>query len=145
VAARSAHLTEPRPYVRERLRTLETFDHLSVSRPLSLAALQLSIAEPNVLTRSYDYSRTGWYQKETKMTQARDIAQGRQSISLAPGTDDPRIEAQPLYVPGIVMADGKKRDADTRREDTARRHASAHWAIRCLREARIPCVSIGPN
>jgi hypothetical protein len=36
--------------------------------------------------------------ERTKPTRARVVAQGMQSISLAPGTDDPRIEAQPLYV-----------------------------------------------
>jgi outer membrane protein assembly factor BamB len=66
--------------------------------------------QTGVLTRSYDNFRTGWNRDEKTLTPARVLGQGLQSISLVPGKDDPRIEAQPLYVPGITMSDGKKHD-----------------------------------
>ena len=63
----------------------------------------------SVLTRSYDNARTGAITTETTLTPAR-VAQGltkRFSITIP---DDPRIEAQPLYVAGMRMPDGKVHD-----------------------------------
>jgi outer membrane protein assembly factor BamB len=75
-----------------------------------IGPLRPAVAQTSVLTRSYDNFRTGWNQEEQKLTPAAVQAQGLQSISLVPGNDDPRIEAQPLYVPGLAMADGRKHD-----------------------------------
>ena len=69
-----------------------------------------SLCQTNVLTRSYDNGRTGWNGTEWKLTPKDVESRGLQSISLVPGSDDPRIEAQPLYLHGITMPDGKKHD-----------------------------------
>ena len=63
-------------------------------------------AQTSVLTRSYDNERTGWNQSEKKLTPAAIRNQGLQQITLTPVNDDPRIEAQPLYVPGLKTANG---------------------------------------
>ena len=55
-----------------------------------------AVAQTSVLTRSYDNFRTGWNPDEMKLTPAAVQARGLQPIHLMPGTDDPRIEAQPL-------------------------------------------------
>jgi outer membrane protein assembly factor BamB len=68
-------------------------------------------AQTKVLTRSYDNARTGANTAETVLTPATVLSKGLiKSLSLSVGTDDPRIEAQPLYVPGITMVDGAKHD-----------------------------------
>jgi len=66
-------------------------------------------AATSVLTRSYDNGRTGAITNETTLTPD-IVAHGltkRLSLSIP---DDPRIEAQPLYVPGMLMPDGKRHD-----------------------------------
>jgi hypothetical protein len=68
---------------------------------LLLWLVQAHAATP-VLTRSYDNGRTGANRAETVLTPAR-VAQGITRIKSLPIPDDPRIEAQPLYVPGLVM------------------------------------------
>lgn len=78
------------------------------SLPLCFAlVLAQAHAATAVLTRSYDNGRTGANTSETALT-PNVVANGLIKVkSLAIG-DDPRIEAQPLYVPGLVMArDGK--------------------------------------
>lgn len=68
-------------------------------------------AQSSVLTRSYNNARTGTNTTETVLTPASVIAQGlTKAFSLTVGSDDPRIEAQPLYLPGVRMPDGKKHD-----------------------------------
>ena len=64
-----------------------------------------------VLTRSYDNARTGTNTQETVLTPrkvANNILVKRVSLNF---DDDPRLEAQPLYVSGIKMNDGKVHDA----------------------------------
>ena len=65
------------------------------------------IAGTAVLTRSYDDARTGANTSETELTAAK-VSQGLKILFSLKVTDDPRIEAQPLYVPGITMSDGKQ-------------------------------------
>jgi outer membrane protein assembly factor BamB len=63
-----------------------------------------------VLTRSYDSARTGANTQETILTPqkvANNILVKRFSLNF---DDDPRLEAQPLYVSGIKMNDGKVHD-----------------------------------
>jgi len=78
------------------------------------AILQISPAwaQRAVLTRSFNNARTGANIGETAFTPGKVLSEGltkRFSLTLSPG-DDPRIEAQPLYVPGITMNDGQKHD-----------------------------------
>jgi outer membrane protein assembly factor BamB len=71
----------------------------------------LAWAQKEVLTRSYDNARTGAYTQETTLTPAVVAAHGMvKQFSLVLAGDDPRIEAQPLYVPGFMMNDGQKHD-----------------------------------
>jgi outer membrane protein assembly factor BamB len=68
-------------------------------------------AQTAVVTRSYDNARTGANLTETALTPELVTAHGlikRFSLEL-PG-DDPRVEAQPLYVPRFTMSDGQKHD-----------------------------------
>src|SRR4051812_33931165 len=60
----------------------------------------------NVLSRSYDQSRTGSSRAETLLT-PRNVGSNLlvKTRSLAVD-DDPRLEAQPLYVSQIEMGDG---------------------------------------
>jgi outer membrane protein assembly factor BamB len=63
-----------------------------------------------VLTRSYDAARTGANTQETQLT---PVQVGNNLIVKRPSLkfdDDPRLEAQPLYVPGMTMNDGKVHD-----------------------------------
>ena len=63
-------------------------------------------AQTPVLTRSYDYARTGANTQETVLTpQAVGANRLVKRFSLN-FNDDPRLEAQPLYVPGVTMNDG---------------------------------------
>ena len=61
-----------------------------------------------VLTRSYDNGRTGANLTETAFTPALVGAKGLRRIRSFNIDDDPRIEAQPLYVPDLKMPDGNK-------------------------------------
>jgi len=63
-----------------------------------------------VLTRSYDNGRTGSNLTETTLTPALVASKGLQRVRSFHVPDDPRIEAQPLYVPGLQMPDGQKHD-----------------------------------
>ena len=59
-----------------------------------------------VLTRSYDNPRSGSNTQEKKLTPA-NVGNLRKLRELVlDADDDPRIEAQPLYVPQLQMADG---------------------------------------
>lgn len=87
-------------------------------RPVLLAAMvgilgQCSAgwAGTPVLTRSYDNGRTGANTSETAFKPDQVAAHGLTRVfSLKLGNDNPRIEAQPLYVPGQTMSDGKVHD-----------------------------------
>lgn len=81
----------------------------------------LGIAQPTstptptpVLTRSYDDARTGANITESILTPDKLSHQGLTRLRLPlpgdPAIDDPRIEAQPLYVPSLLMKDGKRHD-----------------------------------
>jgi hypothetical protein len=64
-----------------------------------------------VLTRSYDNGRTGANLTETGLTPDKVAEKKLRRVrSFVLAGDDPRIEAQPLYVPGLTMPDGKKHD-----------------------------------
>jgi outer membrane protein assembly factor BamB len=68
-------------------------------------------AQTSVLTRSYNNSRTGANTSETILTPNKLRSLGlKKCFSLTLTGDDCQIEAQPLYVPGLVMNDGKKHD-----------------------------------
>src|SRR6516162_6063930 len=63
-----------------------------------------------VFTRSYNAARTGANPNETELT-PQDVGNNLlvKLFSLN-FDDDPRLEAQPLYVPGVKMNDGKVHD-----------------------------------
>ncbi len=62
-----------------------------------------------VLTRSYNNGRTGANTSEQTLTPALVAGKGLHRVrSFQLVGDDPRIEAQPLYVPGVQMPDGKQ-------------------------------------
>jgi hypothetical protein len=64
-----------------------------------------------VVTRSYDNTRAGTNTNERSLTPAAIKARGlRKAYSLQLTGDDPRIEGQPLYMPGVLMADGARHD-----------------------------------
>src|SRR4051812_11567366 len=68
-------------------------------------------AQTEVLTRSYDNSRSGANTTEKIFTPQNVRASGLKLLfKIGLNQDDPRVEAQPLYVPGLVMKDGKKHD-----------------------------------
>jgi len=70
-----------------------------------------AVTKHAVLTRSYDNGRTGTYTTETSFTPSAIKARGlRKVFSLKVEGDDPNIEAQPLYVPDVQMADGTSHD-----------------------------------
>ena len=61
----------------------------------------------NVTTRSYHASRSGWNDEETVLTPGdvgRNLMVKKLSLEV---NDDPRIEAQPLYMSGLRMSDGQ--------------------------------------
>ena len=69
-------------------------------------------AQTPILTRSYDNTRCGVNRTEVTLTPddlaRRGLKRMRLPLPGAPAIDDPRIEAQPLYVPALKMKDGKK-------------------------------------
>ena len=65
-------------------------------------------AQTPVLTRSCDNGRTGANTTENTLQPHLVAAHGlTRTYTLTLGTDNPRIEAQPLYVPGVTMSDGQ--------------------------------------
>jgi outer membrane protein assembly factor BamB len=68
-------------------------------------------AQTDVPTRSYDNSRCGANLEERLLT-AEVVAKNgmKKQFSLNLAGDNPRVEAQPLYLAGLVMNDGKKHD-----------------------------------
>jgi outer membrane protein assembly factor BamB len=98
-----------------------SFDRVIASRARLLAlAILLSpgslftgtpaVAETAVPTRSYDNARTGANMTETVLTSAAVAAKGLRRVRSFAIDDDPRIEAQPLYVPHLTMPDDKPHD-----------------------------------
>jgi len=64
-----------------------------------------------LLTRAWDNHRSGWNQNETTLTQANVKAKGIARITTIPVYGDARgIEAQPLILPAVTMADGSTHD-----------------------------------
>jgi len=73
-----------------------------------LLLLPAQAATP-VLTRSYDNGRNGSNTSETVLTPPLVGSKGLKRIKSLNIPDDPRIEAQPLYVPNLMMKkDGKQ-------------------------------------
>jgi hypothetical protein len=63
------------------------------------------------LTRSADNSRSGWNSHETQLTQASVAAKGILRATIIPVNGDARgMEAQPLILPGVKLADGSTHD-----------------------------------
>lgn len=73
-----------------------------------LIALQVQAATP-VLTRSYDNGRTAANMSETVLTPSLVATKGLKRMKSLAIPDDPRIEAQPLYVPDLMMKKDKKK------------------------------------
>jgi hypothetical protein len=69
---------------------------------LLIATLPVYPATP-VLTRSYNNGRTGANITETTLTPDLITQKGLTRVKSLTIPDDPRVEAQPLYVPGLVM------------------------------------------
>ena len=64
-----------------------------------------------VLTRAYDNDRSGWNRQETILTQANVKAKGITRVTIIPVYGDARgMEAQPLVLPGVKLADGSTHD-----------------------------------
>jgi outer membrane protein assembly factor BamB len=63
-----------------------------------------------ILTRSYDAARTGANTDETVLTPQKVAGNVLVKHFSMVFNDDPRLEAQPLYVPSITMDDGKLHD-----------------------------------
>jgi outer membrane protein assembly factor BamB len=63
-------------------------------------------AGTQVLTRSYDNGRTGANVSEHSLNPANIANRQLQRFKSLDIPDDPRVEAQPLYVPGLAMKDG---------------------------------------
>jgi outer membrane protein assembly factor BamB len=90
---------------------LGVMGRLVIAVAVCTALASIARSQKPVLTRSYDNARTGANLSETTFTPRQVLAQGlTKRFSLYLKNDDPRIEAQPLYVPGITMNDGKKHD-----------------------------------
>lgn len=75
------------------------------------AAIAATATKHAVVTRSYDNNRTGADTDEHSLTPSAIKARGLHKVfSLKVESDDPNIEAQPLYVPDVQMADGTRHD-----------------------------------
>jgi hypothetical protein len=65
---------------------------------------------PSITTRSCDLARTGVNNSETVLTAAAVREKGIVKLFSIPIPDDPRLEAQPLAVGGVRLANGQTRD-----------------------------------
>ena len=82
---------------------------LSVLGFAASAAAQSTMAP--LLTRAWDNHRSGWNQQETVLTQANVKAKGITRITTIPVFGDARgVEAQPLILPRVTLADGTTHD-----------------------------------
>jgi hypothetical protein len=78
---------------------------------LALFFVRAASGQTEILTRSYDNNRTGANRSEKIFTPAKIREFGlKRLVKIQLEQDDPRVEAQPLYVPGLLMSDGKKHD-----------------------------------
>jgi hypothetical protein len=78
---------------------------------MTLAGAPRSQAQTEVLTRSYDNSRTGANLSEKVLSPQSVRKLGlKRRFKIELTQDDQRVEAQPLYMPGLLMKDGKKHD-----------------------------------
>ena len=101
----------------KRLRRLYSYSRVEGTRvQLVCAAISFSLillpsaaqSAAAVLTRSYDNARTGADLTETQLTPEIVATKGLQLFKSLLVDDDPRIEAQPLYVPNLMMSDGRR-------------------------------------
>jgi outer membrane protein assembly factor BamB len=76
---------------------------------LTLFPLLEAQSSTSVVTRSYDNSRSGANLNEQVLTPSK-VAGGLRKLFSLKITDDKRLEAQPLYVSGLMMSDGKTHD-----------------------------------
>ena len=76
---------------------------LGIALFLTVAAAQ---GANSVLTRSFDNARTGANVSEAVFTPDSIANRQLKRIKILDIPDDPRMEAQPLYVPGLQMKDG---------------------------------------
>lgn len=79
----------------------------SVAYLLSLICTTPLLGQAAVLTRSYDNGRTGANNSEMILTPQLLLNKGLKRLKSLNVDDDPRIEAQPLYVPQLQTPDGK--------------------------------------
>ena len=80
----------------------------AISAGFLAAIAAFAQARTPVLTRSYDNGRTGANTTENTLKPAQIAAHGMKKLyTLTLGNDNPRIEAQPLYVPNVTMSDGQ--------------------------------------
>lgn len=93
--------TRPKEKIMIRLLRHIAFVSLVLMMPFARAATP-------VLTRSYNDSRTSADLTETLFTPQLIASKGLKRLKSLIADDDPRIEAQPLYVPDLLMSDGKK-------------------------------------
>ena len=75
---------------------------------LLVLVAQVAQAATPVLTRSYDNGRTGANTTETTFTPQLVADKGLRKLKSLRISDDPRIEAQPLYVPGVRRVVGSE-------------------------------------
>jgi hypothetical protein len=86
------------------------FHGFAVSTVLAMALGTAANAQTAVLTRSYDNGRTGSNVTESVLTPQLLATKGLRLSKSLVVDDDPRIEAQPLYVPKLRLADGTLHD-----------------------------------
>ena len=89
------------PYEVQYLKLIDTTSNNECGR----SAAAIAVKHP-ILTRSYDNNRTGANTGEHSLTPSAIQARGlRKAFSFKIEGDDPNIEAQPLYMPDLRMAD----------------------------------------
>jgi outer membrane protein assembly factor BamB len=93
------------PYEAQYLKLIDTTSANECATPVA------AMSKHAVLTRSYDNGRTGTNTDEHSLTPAAIKGRGlRKGFSLKLEGDDPNVEAQPLYMPDVQMADGTTHD-----------------------------------
>jgi outer membrane protein assembly factor BamB len=93
---------------------MKTLSNITLAAAIVISAAafaSFASAQTEVLTRSYDNNRTGANTSEKVFTPQNVRRFGLKMLfKIELEQDDPRIEAQPLYVPGLLMKDGTKHD-----------------------------------
>jgi hypothetical protein len=87
-------------------RRWRTWALLVTSCSIAAAAIPLAHGGTPVFTRAYDNGRTGSNTSEVALTPQLIQTKGMKLLKSLKVDDDPRLEAQPLYVPGLKLADG---------------------------------------